>query len=52
VKGGRVIADWPVVEANLYEGLLADHLRAGPQRLETAMFPDSAGAQPLPGLLA
>jgi uncharacterized protein (DUF1501 family) len=68
VKGGRVIADWPgVAEANLYQnrdlkpttdlravlkGLLEDHLRADPRRLEATVFPDSSAAKPLPGLLA
>ncbi|MGA7260835.1 MAG: DUF1501 domain-containing protein [Stellaceae bacterium] len=68
LKGGRVIADWPgLKEADLYEkrdlkptadlravlkGLLRDHLRADEQRLEAAVFPDSAAAKPLQGLLA
>jgi uncharacterized protein (DUF1501 family) len=68
LKGGRVVADWPgLAEANLYEsrdlkpttdlravlkGLLEDHLRADPPRLEASVFPDSAAAQPLRGLLA
>jgi uncharacterized protein (DUF1501 family) len=68
LKGGRVIADWPgLSEADLYEkrdlrpttdlravlkGLLADHLRADAQVLESAAFPDSGAATPLRGLLA
>jgi len=68
LKGGRVIADWPgLKEADLYEkrdlkptadlravlkGLLRDHLRADEQGLEAAVFPDSAAAKPLQGLLA
>ncbi|MGC1887053.1 MAG: DUF1501 domain-containing protein [Stellaceae bacterium] len=68
LKGGRVIADWPgLKEADLYEkrdlkptadlravlkGLLRDHLRADTQRLEATVFPDSAAAKPLQGLLA
>jgi uncharacterized protein (DUF1501 family) len=68
LKGGRVIADWPgIAEADLYEnrdlkpttdlravlkGLLEDYLRADPQRLEASVFPDSATAQPMRGLLA
>jgi uncharacterized protein (DUF1501 family) len=68
LKGGRVIADWPgIAEANLYEnrdlkpttdlravlkGLLEDHLRADPQRLEATVFPDSSAVKALPGLLA
>jgi uncharacterized protein (DUF1501 family) len=68
LKGGRIVADWPgLKEADLYEkrdlkptadlravlkGLLRDHLRADEQRLEAAVFPDSAAAKPLQGLLA
>jgi uncharacterized protein (DUF1501 family) len=68
LKGGRIIADWPgLAEVNLYEGrdlkpttdlravlkgLIAEHLRADPQSLEAAVFPGSASAQPLRGLLA
>jgi uncharacterized protein (DUF1501 family) len=68
LKGGRVIADWPgLKEADLYEkrdlkptadlravlkGLLRDHLRADERKLEAAVFPDSAAATPLQGLLA
>jgi uncharacterized protein (DUF1501 family) len=68
LKGGRVIADWPgLAETSLYQnrdlkpttdlhsvlkGLLEDHLRADPSRLEASVFPDSAAAQPLHGLLA
>ena len=68
LKGGRVIADWPgLKEADLYEkrdlkpttdlravlkGLLRDHLRADEQRLEATVFPESAAAKPLQGLLA
>jgi len=68
LQGGRVIADWPgLKEADLYEkrdlkptadlravlkGVLRDHLRADERRLEAAVFPDSAAAKPLQGLLA
>ena len=68
LKGGRVISDWPgLKEADLYEkrdlkptidlravlkGLLRDHLRVDERSLETAVFPDSAAAKPLQGLLA
>jgi uncharacterized protein (DUF1501 family) len=68
LKGGRVIADWPGIKgADLLEkrdlkpttdlravlkGLLRDHLRADERSLETAVFPDSATAKPLQGLLA
>ncbi len=68
LKGGRVIADWPgLKEADLYEkrdlkptadlramlkGVLQDHLRADARALEAAVFPDSAAARPLQGLVA
>jgi uncharacterized protein (DUF1501 family) len=68
LKGGRVIADWPgLKEADLYEkrdlkptadlravlkGLLRDHLHADERGLEASVFPDSAAAKPLQGLLA
>jgi uncharacterized protein (DUF1501 family) len=67
VHGGRVIADWPGLSARaLYQGrdlapttnlhsalkgVLADHLRVSTRALETAVFPDSAAAKPLQGLL-
>jgi uncharacterized protein (DUF1501 family) len=68
LKGGRVIADWPgLKEADLYEkrdlkattdlrgvlkGVLQDHLRVDAKSLEAAIFPDSAAAKPIAGLLA
>jgi uncharacterized protein (DUF1501 family) len=68
VKGGRVIADWPgLKEADLHErrdlrpttdlravlkGVLRDHLRVPDAALATTVFPDSAGAKPLSGLVA
>jgi uncharacterized protein (DUF1501 family) len=68
VKGGRVIADWPgLKEADLYQkrdlkpttdlravlkGVLRDHLRAPDDALAATVFPDSAGAKPLSGLVA
>jgi uncharacterized protein (DUF1501 family) len=67
VAGGRVIADWPGLSARaLYQGrdlaptldlrsvlkgLLADHLRVPGRALEDTVFPDSAAAKPLHGLL-
>jgi len=67
LKGGRVIADWPGLrEADLYEGrdlapttdlraalkgLLRDHLRVPERALATTVFPDSAGARAMSGLL-
>jgi uncharacterized protein (DUF1501 family) len=68
LKGGRVTADWPgLKEANLYEGrdlkpttdlravlkgVLKDHLRVPDGALATKVFPDSAAARPMTGLLA
>jgi len=68
VKGGRVIADWPSLKAGrLYEGrdlapttdlravikgVLADHLGVGDRVLADAVFPDSAMAKPMKGLIA
>ena len=68
LKGGRVIADWPGLKpGDLHEnrdlrptadlravlkGLLEEHLCADRQQLESVVFPDSAGAPPLRGLLA
>src|SRR6204780_1004059 len=67
VAGGRVIADWPGLSARaLYQGrdlaptldlrsvlkgLLADHLQVPGRALEDTVFPDSAAARPLHGLL-
>jgi uncharacterized protein (DUF1501 family) len=68
LKGGRVIADWPGLKpADLHEsrdlkptvdlravlkGLLRDHLRADDRALAGNIFPDSADAKPMPGLVA
>jgi uncharacterized protein (DUF1501 family) len=68
VKGGRVLADWPGLrEAALYEGrdlaptrdlravlkgVLRDHLGIPDGALAGAIFPDSAAAPPLDGLVA
>jgi uncharacterized protein (DUF1501 family) len=67
VAGGRVIADWPGLSAHaLYQGrdlaptldlrsvlkgLLADHLQVPSRALDDTVFPDSAAARPLHGLL-
>jgi uncharacterized protein (DUF1501 family) len=67
VAGGRVIADWPGLSARaLYQGrdvaptldvrsvlkgLLAEHLAVPPRALEGGVFPDSAAAKPLRGLV-
>ncbi len=67
LKGGRVIADWPGLKTAqlrdqrdlkpttdlraVLKGVLRDHLRLPEQRL-AAVFPDSATAKPLAGLIA
>jgi len=67
IKGGRVISDWPgLSEASLYEnrdlkpttdlravlkGVLRDHLRLDAKTLDTTVFPDSATAKALTGLM-
>jgi len=68
VKGGRVIADWPgLKEANLHQnrdlkpttdlravlkGVLRDHLRVPEAVLAAKVFPESAAARAVPGLVA
>ncbi len=68
IKGGRVIADWPGLKpASLYEGrdlapttdlravikgLLQDHLGLSERVLSERVFPDSAAAKPMKGLVA
>jgi uncharacterized protein (DUF1501 family) len=67
INGGRVIADWPGLrEAGLYEnrdlkpttdlravlkGVLRDHLRLDAKMLDTTVFPESANAKALSGLM-
>ena len=67
VRGGRVVADWPGLSPQkLYQdrdlrptldlravmkGLLAEHLDVPERALESSVFPDSAAASPLKGLL-
>jgi uncharacterized protein (DUF1501 family) len=67
IKGGRVIADWPTLKpAKLYEGrdlapttdlrsvikgVLADHLGLSERVLAETVFPDSAAAKPMQGLI-
>lgn len=67
IRGGRVLADWPGLERGaLYEardlrpttdlravfkGVLADHLRVSTAALERDVFPDSAEARPVQGLI-
>jgi uncharacterized protein (DUF1501 family) len=68
IKGGRVISDWPGLKpANLYQardlapttdlrtvikGVLADHLGINERVLAQTVFPDSAAARPMKGLIA
>jgi uncharacterized protein (DUF1501 family) len=68
LKGGRVIADWPgLKDANLQDGrdlkattdlravlkgVLKDHIRVDDSALASAVFPESAGAKPMAGLVA
>jgi len=67
VKGGRVIANWPTLKpASLYEGrdlapttdlravikgVLSDHLGISENALASSVFPDSAMAKPMRGLI-
>ena len=67
VQGGRVIADWPgLAPASLYAGrdlkatldlrsvmksVLRDHLGVPPRHLDTAVFPESAAAPYIDGLV-
>ena len=67
VKGGRVISDWPSLKpASLYEGrdlapttdlrtmfkgVLHDHLGIAERVLAESVFPDSAAAKPMQGLV-
>jgi uncharacterized protein (DUF1501 family) len=67
VAGGRVMADWPGLSpSSLYEnrdlkptrdlrsvmkGVLRDHLRVSDAALEETVFPNSAAARPLDGLV-
>jgi uncharacterized protein (DUF1501 family) len=67
VAGGRVIATWPGLSAaalyqgrdlrptldlhSVLKGLLADHLQVPTRALQQAVFPDSAAAKPLQGLV-
>jgi uncharacterized protein (DUF1501 family) len=67
VAGGRVLSDWPGLAPralyqgrdlqpttdlrSLFKGILAEHLEVGTRVLETDVFPDSAAARPLRGLV-
>lgn len=67
VEGGRVIADWPGLSRDklldgrdlrptrdlrsVMKGVLRDHLGVSSAALESAVFPGSASAKPLAGLI-
>ncbi|HEY5102742.1 MAG TPA: DUF1501 domain-containing protein [Steroidobacteraceae bacterium] len=67
VDGGRVVADWPGLSSRaLYQGrdlaptldlhrvmkgVLADHLQVPSRALATSVFPDSASAKPMQGIV-
>jgi uncharacterized protein (DUF1501 family) len=67
VQGGRVIADWPGLSAravyqsrdqnptldlrSVLKGILSDHLQVPTAALESSVFPDSASARPVRGLV-
>ena len=68
IKGGRVISDWPSLKpASLYQGrdlspttdlravikgVMGDHLGLGERVLAETVFPDSAAARRMKGLIA
>jgi uncharacterized protein (DUF1501 family) len=67
VAGGRVLADWPGLSAralyqgrdlaptldlrSVFKGVMNEHLGVSARMLEDSVFPDSAAARPLRGLL-
>ncbi len=67
VAGGRVLADWPGLSAralyqgrdlaptldlrSVFKGVMSEHLGVSPRTLEDSVFPDSAAARPLRGLM-
>ena len=67
VEGGRVLADWPGLRnsdlyqgrdlrpttdlRSVFKGVLAEHLDMPDSWLETSVFPDSAAANPMRGLV-
>ena len=67
VAGGRVLAEWPGLSAralyegrdlaptldlrSVFKGVLSEHLKVGTRTLEERVFPDSASARPLSGLM-
>jgi uncharacterized protein (DUF1501 family) len=67
LKKGGIVGDWPTLKANalfenrdtaptldmrgLFKGVLADHIGVDRAVLESKVFPDSAGAKPVTGLV-
>jgi uncharacterized protein (DUF1501 family) len=67
VHGGRVVTDWPGLSAralyqgrdlnptldmrSILKGVLAEHLQVSTRALESTVFPESAAARPLAGLV-
>ena len=67
LKPGGIIGDWPTLKAaalfenrdvaptldmrGLFKGVLADHMAVERAALDTVVFPDSAGARPVAGLV-
>jgi len=67
LKKGGIVGDWPTLKANalyenrdvaptldmrgLFKGVLAEHMGLDRTALETTVFPDSAAAKPVPGLV-
>lgn len=67
LKPGGIVGDWPTLKANalfenrdvaptldmrgLFKGVLADHMGLDRKVLETTVFPDSAAARPVTGLV-
>jgi uncharacterized protein (DUF1501 family) len=67
LKTGGIIGDWPTLKQDalfenrdvrpsldmrgLFKGVLADHMGVDRAALETTVFPDSAGARPVTGLV-
>ncbi|CAN5263146.1 DUF1501 domain-containing protein [soil metagenome] len=67
LRKGGIIGDWPTLQQNalfenrdvrpsldmrgMFKGVLADHMGVDRAALETTVFPDSAGARPVMGLV-
>jgi len=67
LRGGRVVADWPGLAAralyqgrdlaptldlrSVFKGVMSEHLGVSARTLEASVFPDSAAARPLRGLM-